>query len=546
METNENPWPDQSGGDRPFSFDGLRETLLEMAQERSVETLLQLVVSRLSDQPSVALARIWLKLPGDICVSCPLRTECEDQSACLHLAASKGNPLDVSLDWNRTHGSFRRIPIGARKVGHIASTKLAVDIRDISDGSAWIADPDWATRECIRGFVGQPLLHRSDVVGVLGVFLRVPVEDDALLSLRIVADHAAYAIANARAFEQIDDLRSRLSRENEYLKQELDEIRPTSGILGDSPAIRSVLQKIDLVAPTDTSVLILGESGTGKELVARAIHEQSAVRDGPLVRVNCASIARELFESEFFGHVRGSFTGAVQDRVGRFEAAEGGTLFLDEIGEVPMDMQSKLLRVLQERTYERVGDTSTRTTRVRIIAATNQNLKQEVSAGRFREDLYYRLNVLPIETPALRERPADIPLLVRHFLRHHCQRFGVRLPELRKRDLELLKSYSWPGNVRELQNIVEQAALRLRVGPLEFHLPVESGELNSPNLPTTPPAGRMFTYDELKTLERSNLLLVLEHTNWKIYGPRGAAEILGIHPATLSSRMKAMKIARPA
>lgn len=542
---NDNSWFSEPGDDRPLSFDSTRETLLEMAQERSVEALLQLVVSRLSDQPSVALTRIWLKLPGDICASCPLRAECEDQSACLHLAASKGNPLDVSQDWNRTHGSFRRIPIGARKVGHIASTKLAVDIRDINDGSAWIANPDWATQECIRGFVGQPLLHRSEVVGVLGVFLRVPVEDDALLSLRIVADHAAYAIANARAFEEIDDLRSRLSTENEYLKQELHEIRPVSGILGDSPAIRSVLQKIDLVAPTDTSVLILGESGTGKELVARAVHEKSAVRNGPLVRVNCASIPRDLFESEFFGHVRGSFTGAVQDRAGRFEIAEGGTLFLDEIGEVPMDMQSKLLRVLQERTYERVGDTSTRTANVRIIAATNQNLKQEVSARRFREDLYYRLNVLPIETPALRERPADIPLLVRHFLRHHCQRFGVRLPELRKRDLELLKSYSWPGNVRELQNIVEQAALRLRVGPLEFHLPVESGELNSPNLPTAPAAGRIFTCDELKALERSNLLLVLEHTNWKVYGPRGAAKILGMHPATLSSKMKAMKIARP-
>lgn len=545
MESNDYSASGNGTGDRPLSFDSIRQTLLEMAQERSVEALLQLLVRRLSDQSSVALSRIWLKLPGDICASCPLRAECEDQSACLHLAASCGNPLDPTQDWNRTHGSFRRIPMGARKVGHIASTKLAVDIRDINDGSEWIADPDWAKRECIRGFVGLPLLYRSEVVGVLGVFLRVPVEEDALLSLRIVADHAAYAIANARAFEQIDDLRSRLSTENEYLKQELHEVSPVSGILGDSPAIKSVLLKIELVAPTDTSVLILGESGTGKELVARAIHEQSGVKDGPLIRVNCASIPRELFESEFFGHVRGSFTGAVQDRAGRFEVAEGGTLFLDEIGEVPMDMQSKLLRVLQERTYERVGDTSTRTANVRIVAATNQDLKQEVNAKRFREDLYYRLNVLPIETPALRERPTDIPMLVGHFLRHHCRRFGVRLPELRKRDLKLLKSYSWPGNVRELQNIVEQAALRLRVGPLEFQLPTEAGQASVPPPPASPSDGQIFTYDELKALERSNLLLVLENTNWKIYGPRGAAEMLGIHPATLTSKMKAMEIVRP-
>lgn len=525
-----------------LSFDSIRETLLDMAQQQSVESLLQLVVSRLAKQSDVALARIWLRLPGDICSRCRLRGECVDQTACLHLAASSGNPLAPSTDWGGTKGSFRRIPIGVRKVGHIASTKEAVEVRDISEGSEWIADPDWALQEKIRGFVGQPLLHHSEVVGVLGVFLRVPVVDGASMSLRVVADHAASAITNASAFEEINNLRSRLSSENEYLKEELRQVKPVSGILGNSPAIRTVLEKIELVAPTDTSVLITGESGTGKELVARAIHVQSLVKDGPLIRVNCASIPRELFESEFFGHVRGSFTGAIQDRAGRFEIAEGGTLFLDEIGEVPVDMQSKLLRVLQEHTYERVGDEKTRAANVRIIAATNKDLKAEVAAKRFREDLYYRLSVLPIETPPLRDRPSDIPILARHFLNHHCRRFGVKLPELTKLECEQLVKYSWPGNVRELQNIVEQAALRLRIGRLEFQLPRDSNLTTLNKAESLPSATQILTYEALRSLERQNLSHALETTNGKVYGPRGAAELLGINPTTLASKMKAMNI----
>lgn len=528
-----------------LSFDSIRETLLEMAQQRSVDSLLQLVVNRLTQQPDVALARIWLRRPGDICSQCRLSSECRDQAACLHLAASSGVPRDASTNWNGTNGSFRRIPIGTRKVGHIASTRQAVEVRDISKGSEWIADPEWAIQENIRGFVGQPLLYHSEVVGVLGVFLRVPVVEGASMSLRVVADHAASAITNASAFDEINKLRSRLSSENEYLKEELQEVKPVSGMLGTSPAIRTVLQTIELVAPTDTSVLITGESGTGKELVARAIHEQSLVKDGPLIRVNCASIPRELFESEFFGHVRGSFTGAVQDRAGRFEIAEGGTLFLDEIGEVPIDMQSKLLRVLQERTYERIGDTKTRIANVRIIAATNKHLKQEVAAQRFREDLYYRLSVLPIETPALRDRPSDIPLLARHFLDHHCRRFGVKSPGMSEQDCQLLAEYSWPGNVRELQNIVEQAALRLRIGPLEFHLPRDGKSGSLAVLPPPPASNKILSYEALRSLERENLLQALEKTNWKIYGHRGAAELLGINPTTLASKIKAMKIIDP-
>lgn len=528
------------------TLEDVRDTLLDMAGERDISSLLELTAKQLCERKDVALVRVWLHAEGDICDECPLRNDCPQKSSCLHLAASEGRPLAAGEDWNRIDGKFRRIPLGVRKVGHVAKTREPVEIRDVSEGSQWIADPEWAQRESIKGFIGQPLIHRDELIGVLGVFLRVQVVENALLSLRMVVDHLASAIVNARAFEEINELRSRLASENEYLKEELNAARPYDGIIGKSAAIAAVLEKTALVAPTDTTALILGESGTGKELIARAIHDQSLFKDGPLIRVNCASIPRELFESEFFGHVKGSFTGALQDRIGRFELAAKGTLFLDEIGEVPLEMQSKLLRVLQEKTYERIGDTTTRKAQCRIVAATNKDLKVEVGRRTFREDLYYRLSVFPIEVPPLRERQQDIPLLVHYFLELHCGRFGVSVPELRKRDCDALAKYPWPGNVRELQNVVEQAALRLRTGPLEFQLP--QNETTSGALPSgfeTQTSSQPLTYEQLKEFERKNLLTTLKQTNWKIYGPRGAAERLGIHPATLTSKMKSMGIVRP-
>src|ERR1051325_5794206 len=262
--------------------------------------------------------------------------------------------------------------------------------------------------------------------------------------------------------------RKSLEFENEYLHEE------TRGnyrdIIGESPALKKVLAQIEMVAPTNASVLILGESGTGKELVARAIHDRSPRKTAALVRVNCASVPRELFESEFFGHVRGAFTGAVKDRVGRFELAHGGTLFLDEIGEVPLELQSKLLRVLQEGQFEKVGEERTRTVDVRIIAATNRDLESELKAGRFREDLYYRLSVFPIELPPLRDRTEDIPKLARHFLEQSARKLGVNMPHLTSANLTQLQSYDWPGNVRELQNVIERAVIRARNGQLDLGL----------------------------------------------------------------------------
>lgn len=529
-------------------FDAFKCVLLDMAQQRSIEGLLDLIVTRLSELEDVAMARIWLIRPGDICADCRFRSECPDQSRCLHLVASDGRSVEPNLKWRGLDGNFRRFPIGVRKVGHIAARGESVEIIDIHEGSHWIADPIWAQREGIRGFVGQPLIHQDEVLGVLGVFLRVPVIEQGLIWLRMIADHTAVTLANARAFEEIGQLRHQLEQENAYLRDEVKAAHEFGEIIGNSPALNKVLEQVALVAPTDTNVLILGESGVGKELIARAIHDQSPRKDRPMIKVNCASIPRDLFESEFFGHVEGSFTGAVRDRVGRFELADGGTLFLDEVGEIPIDMQGKLLRVLQESTFERIGEEKTRNADVRIVAATNRDLKTEADANRFRQDLYYRLSVFPIEVAPLRERRQDIPGLVTHFLDQLSIRLGMETPRLKKRHINELSKYDWPGNIRELQNIVERAVIRARTGPLEFELPnVESKSPQQAGQAPTPAqdTGKLLTYRELEEFERANLLGVLESHHWKVAGPGGAAEFLGVHPATLASRLKVMGIQRP-
>jgi PAS domain S-box-containing protein len=334
-----------------------------------------------------------------------------------------------------------------------------------------------------------------------------------------------------------------LEWENEFLQ---DEVRESLGdIIGESPAIQKVLAQIATVAPTEANVLVLGESGTGKELVARAIHDLSARKELPLVRVNCASIPKELFESEFFGHVRGAFTGAVKDRIGRFELADGGTLFLDEIGEIPPDLQSKLLRVLQEGQFERVGDDRTRTVQVRLIAATNRDLLGEAKSGRFRLDLYYRLSVFPIEVPPLRERREDIRVLADHFVKQSARRLGVSRPHLSKLHLQQLQSYHWPGNVRELQNVIERAIILGRGGQLQFDLPSRASA-NDLFLDRTSPLGseEELSLDELVVRERAIVSKALERSRWKIYGADGAAALLKIKPTTLVSKIKRLGLRR--
>lgn len=355
---------------------------------------------------------------------------------------------------------------------------------------------------------------------------------------------AGEVIGRVAAFSCISRQKN-LELENEFLQ---DEFRANFGnILGHSPALQKVLAQIATVAPTDANVIIQGESGTGKELVARALHDLSARKERPLVRVNCASIPKELFESEFFGHVRGAFTGAIKDRVGRFELADDGSLFLDEVGEIPLDLQSKLLRVLQEGQFERVGDERTRSVKVRLIAATNRDLLAEARAGRFRLDLYYRLSVFPIEVPPLRERLDDVGELAEHFVAQAARRLGVPRPRLTKLHVQELQSYDWPGNVRELQNVIERAVILAKGGKLQFDLPYRPGQgaqLIAPLAARSLDGEAELSLDELEVREREIVAAALRRTNWKIYGADGAAALLRIKPTTLVSKMKRLKVQR--
>jgi DNA-binding NtrC family response regulator len=351
-----------------------------------------------------------------------------------------------------------------------------------------------------------------------------------------------------RAFEEIEQLKTQLELENTYLQEEVKEAKEFGDIIGKSQVLRRLLHQVETVARTDANVLILGETGTGKELVAREIHQHSRRSERPLIRVNCASIPRELYESEFFGHVRGSFTGALRDRAGRFEAANGGTLLLDEVGEIPLELQSKFLRVLQEGQYERVGEERTRNVDVRIIAATNRNLQMEVQAGRFRQDLYYRLNVFPIEVAPLRKRKEDIPLLAAHFLDKAAKKLKVRPARLTQAHFLQLQGYDWPGNVRELQNRMERALILAENGVMYLDLPSGQAPPESavpPPAATARPANVEILSDiEFRQRERDNVLAALNKTNWKIHGSGGAAELLGLKPTTLIARIKKFGFAK--
>jgi PAS domain S-box-containing protein len=340
-------------------------------------------------------------------------------------------------------------------------------------------------------------------------------------------------------------LRERLEKENAYLQEEILTKSNHHAILGVSEATQRILRQIDVVAATDANVLIIGESGTGKELVAGALHQASQRKNRPLIRVNCAAVPRELFESEFFGHVKGAFSGAIRDRVGRFELADGGTLFLDEVGEIPIDLQSKLLRVLQEGRFERVGEEKTRKVDVRIIAATNRNLKIEVEKGRFREDLFFRLNVFPIECSPLRERREDVPLLAQHFLKMSCRRINLPCPSLSHADVERLQRYQWPGNARELQNVMERAAILARNGKLVLNLPSEGADADlAESVAVAPPAvvgARILTAKDIEALEARNLIAAVDFCKGRISGAGGAAELLDMNPQTVYSRLRKLR-----
>ncbi len=689
--------------DTRFDTDFASNLLLEIAQERSLEGLMEKAHGAAKAHPEFARVETWLIGKGDLCLRCPQRPRCPDQTRCLHLVVGSENTVhddvgEATLFFN----TEERIPLGVGFIGRIATTGQLTELRNLKDARGEFSVLGSLQLDGIQQCVGTAISYRGEILGVLAIFSRVNVTKDRLAWQQIFSNHFGAAIANARAFEEIrvagkrieeanqrlelelvkrkqteeklreseqhyrrivetasegiwevdeqfittlvnrrmaemlgyepqemvgrklheflfeDDqaemsariaarrqglteryeqryrrkdgstvwtyvsatsvrnaehrflgsfamlmditerkrafeeiqrLKSQLEMQNAYLQEEVVEAKAFGELVGKSRALHNIVKQIDLVAPTDASVLILGETGTGKELVAHEIHNRSTRKDGPLVRVNCASIPRDLFESELFGHMRGSFTGAVKDRAGRFETAEGGTIFLDEVGEIPLDIQSKLLRVLQEKCYERVGDDRTRRADVRIVAATNRDLKKEAVTGRFREDLFYRLNVFPIQVAPLRERHEDIPLLAQHFINLSVKEMGCAKPRLTRAGIVQLQGYDWTGNIRELRNVIERAVILARGGTLEFDLPAAETALVPARRATREASDteqEFLTESELQRRERENLLIILEKANWKIKGADGAAELLGVNSATLLSRMKKMGLNRKA
>jgi formate hydrogenlyase transcriptional activator len=409
--------------------------------------------------------------------------------------------------------------------------------------------------EGIQSYCVVPLVAMGNSIGTFTVWSETKnrySEADAEL-LQEVANQVALAIANMKSYEEIATLKARLEKENVYLQEEIRTVHNFEEIVGNSPTLLELLRRVDQVAPTDSSVLIYGETGTGKELIARAIHDRSTRKNRPLVKVNCSAISAGLVESELFGHVKGAFTGAFERRIGRFELADGGTLFLDEVGELPLETQVKLLRVLQEREFEPVGSNRSVHVDVRIIAATNRNLRESISAGSFRSDLFYRLNVFPLEVPPLRERSPDILQLAMFFLSRYSRNLGKRMEGISTAATERLIRYSWPGNIRELQNVIERALI-LSHGPiLELEtdlISVTASEaLRDAALEVAAaaqPTGPSSSLKTLEEVERAHISAVLQQTRGVIEGANGAAKTLGMHPNTLRHRMEKLGIKRSA
>ncbi len=433
-------------------------------------------------------------------------------------------PLPVGTEWPR-EGSI---------IGHVLKLKKALRVDD------WRAETRFVEKTRllevgVLSSIATPMLVRGEAIGSLNVGSREVAryrDEDAGLLLA-VAEQVGLAVANLLAYEEIARLKTRVELENRYLREEARSERGLADILGESVAIRRVRDAVATVGPTDSTVLITGETGTGKELVARALHDISPRRAKALVRVNCAALPAGLIESELFGHEKGAFTGAVVRKIGRFELADGGSIFLDEIGDLPLELQSKLLRVLQEGEFERVGGSATLKVRVRVIAATNLDLEAAIESGKFRPDLFYRLNVFPVAVPALRERPEDVPILVRHLVLRNATRLGKRIDDVPPTVMEALAGYTWPGNVRELENVIERAVILSRSPTLSLE-----GCLPAPK--AAGPAGTSIA--TLRDLEKKHISEVLTLTRGRVSGERGAARILGLKPTTLEARMKRLGI----
>lgn len=428
-------------------------------------------------------------------------------------------------------------PVDESPAGLVWRTQQPLLVPNVSEETRWPTVTKHMLEDDARSFCFVPLTTAVRRVGAMGFMsLEQAAYSEADLEfLQQVANQVAVAVENALAFQEIAELKEKLAKEKLYLEEELRLEHGFDDILGDSQALKNVLKQVEVVAPTDSTVLIQGETGTGKELIARAIHRLGARAERTFVKLNCAAIPTGLLESELFGHERGAFTGAISQKAGRFELADKGTIFLDEVGEIPLELQSKLLRVLQEQEFERLGSTKTIRVNVRLVAATNRDLKALVEQHQFRSDLYYRLNVFPITLPPLRERREDIPILVRYFTQHYAVRMKKNIQTVPAKTLEVLSRYAWPGNIRELENLVERSVILTQGVDLQ----VPMSELQAENRLVTTSA---ITLEEA---EREQILRVLRETKWVVGGPDGAAARLGLKRTTLQSKMQKLNITRP-
>jgi formate hydrogenlyase transcriptional activator len=429
-------------------------------------------------------------------------------------------------------------PVAEGPSGWVWQNQKPLILADMNDAARW---PGLLHRaQGLNSFCILPLTTARRRLGALSFASRTPaiygnVDVDFLQK---VANQVALAVENALAFQQIEELTEQLRKEKVYLEEEIRTENNFEEIIGESPILRRVLREVESVAPTDSTVLISGESGTGKELIARALHQLSPRRERTFVKINCAAIPTGLLESELFGHEKGAFTGAISQKSGRFELAHQGTLFLDEVGDIPAELQPKLLRVLQEQEFERLGSAQTIRVNVRLVAATNRDLGQMVAEGQFRNDLYYRLNVFPVMLPPLRERRDDVPRLVRHFTQKLARRMGKRIETIPAETMNALLQYPWPGNIRELSNVIERAVIlspgpELRIAPADLKAPTEAD------------AESLGAAGTLAEAEREHILRVLHESRWVLRGPQGAAARLGMKRSTLYWKMKKLGISRP-
>lgn len=526
----------------------ITEQLANVREFGDVTAVLDALAQGLVEHGDLAAVLIWLFVPDSECPHCA-HLASRDDDPMLHSLARAGR---VHPDHMKTH---HRLPLGWNGPGVAAETRTPFLVNDIQSvvaayradpassplmslGKNWDADMEWCDWGGFEGGAVYPLIVRGDeLVGAFAAIAHRTVTEEEFAHLGVFAHQAAISIRSAQLLQEANRLRARLSEENAYLNEEIRFEAGFEGIVGSSQALRATQRLIEQVAKTESTVLLLGETGTGKELIARAIHAMSPRASRPIIKINCGAISPNLVESELFGHERGAFTGAAHRRLGRFELADGGTLFLDEVGELPPEAQIKLLRVLQEQEFERVGGDRTIRVDVRLIAATNRDLEAEVLAGRFRPDLYYRLNVFPVRVPPLRERVDDIPLLSRHFVEHFGRKMAKPLQDVSAGFLERLQSYAWPGNVRELQNVIERACV------LAESAIVDSGDI--PLGRPLVPAGSEDGLVTMEEMERRHIRRALETCGGRIQGAQGAATLLGLHPNTLRSRMERLGIPLP-